>query len=123
MALYEGNVSWTQDKNGSWTMVARSAGDWNAGNVPAMLKALTKLGADAPINKYAIWLDLGLAEERERSSYKLKEVLAYAKTADRIELVACRVRVKTTGRTFIVPKLKLTKGGATKAAASSKVYI
>lgn len=122
MALYEGNVSWAQHSDGSWQMVARAAGSWNASNVSDMLKMLAStLKADAKIKAFAFWLDVGLPDSPPKDM-SLKELLAYAKLADRVELVACRVKTKS-GRSFMAPKVKITKGGSKGGKTSNTVYL
>jgi hypothetical protein len=122
MALYEGNVSWAKHSEGGWQMVARAAGSWNASNVSDMLKMLAAtLKADDTIKAYTFWLDVGLPDSPPKDM-KLKELLAYAKVADRVELVACRVKTKA-GRSFMAPKLKITKGGSKGGKASTTVYL
>jgi len=122
MANFEGNVSWAQHSDGGYQMVVRAAGNWNADNVSEMLKALaSKLKPEAKIKSYAFWLDVGLPDSPPKDM-QFKELLAYVKLADKVELVACRVKTKS-GRTFMAPKLKITKGGKSGGKATTTNFI
>jgi hypothetical protein len=114
MANFEGNVSWVSGKDGSLELRARSEGRWNADNVSDMIKALSGLARDTRVSHWSIWLDLGLPEG-DRKPMKVSELLAFCKTADKIELVLVK-------RPFPQPKLKLTRG-AGKAKSNAKVVL
>jgi hypothetical protein len=123
MALYEGNVSWTKREDGAFALVARSAGSWNANNVTEMLASISKsLPKGAAIFAYSVWVDMGLPEatgkDGKPANISLTHLLALAKAADRVELVAVRPK----GKPYLLPKLKLTKGSAKASKADSKEY-
>jgi hypothetical protein len=123
MALYEGNVSWTKREDGAFALIARSAGRWNANNVVEMLATIAKeMPKGAAIFAYSVWIDMGLAEAKGKdgkpANISLTHLLALAKTADRVELIAVRPK----GKPYLLPKLKLTKGSNKANKADSKEY-
>lgn len=115
-------MSWVQNTDGTYQMVVRTAGNWNADNVSDMLDTLAKkLKPEAKIKSYAFWLDVGLPDSAPKDM-QFKELLAYAKLADKVELVACRMKRKEGG-TFMAPKLKITKGGGKGGKSGGKATV
>lgn len=119
VALYEGNVSWAAREDGTYGLVARSAGSWNAMNVSDMLTSIAKsMPKGAKLSGWSVWIDMG-SETEKGAPIPLAQVLAYAKMADRVELVGVRPK----GKPYFVPKLKLTKGAAKGGTKTDKVYL
>jgi hypothetical protein len=100
---YEGNVSWVETKDGSFKLVAKANGKWNATNTKDMVKALIE--AKATVSQWSLWVDLGPNTPRAEAPVKSTELAALIKGADKVELVL-------TKRPWPQPKLKISKGEA-----------
>lgn len=117
MAAFEGNVAFVETKDGSFKLVAKDSGKWNATNIKLGLLNFLQ-NAKAPLSAYSVWLDLGVANPKDepkgtpRKPYSAAQMVGYVKMADTIELVLVK-------KPFPQPKLKLTKGGGTAKAASA----
>lgn len=108
MAIFEGNVSFIETKDGSFKLVASPSGKWNASNIKAGIAAL--IAAKAPLSAWSLWLDIGTVEEKGRKPYSPSELAAFCKIADSVELVLVK-------RPFPQPKVKITKGNGSNASA------
>ncbi len=109
--IYEGNVSWVESKDGSFKLVAKANGKWNAGNVKDMVKALVE--AKVSLSQWSLWIDLGPKTPRPDAPVKHAELAAFIKAADKIELVMVK-------KPWPQPKLKISKGDATKPTSTKR---
>lgn len=109
MAIFEGNVSFVETKDGSFKIITSPSGKWNASNIKQGIAAL--ITAKVSLSAWSLWLDVGTVEEKGRKPYSPTELAAFCKLADSIELVLVK-------RPFPQPKIKITKGGGSKGSAS-----
>jgi hypothetical protein len=108
--IYEGNVSWVESKDGSFKLMAKATGKWNATNSKDMVKTLIE--KKALISQWALFVEINSELVKFEAPLKPAEFAALIKDADTVELMLVR-------RPWPHPRLRISKGSKSKTTSKS----